>query len=535
MIFGASPTRLLSRFSIYIILLLMALPLRAQNFTNLYSFANGNDGSSPLTGLIRWGNTLYGTAALGGSLGNGTIFSIKIDGTEFKTLYTFTGTNDGWIPRAALIRSGNTLYGTTGGTADPGRLGTIFSIKTDGTDFKTLHVFSGASDEGGPYGALVLSGNTLYGASSGVGTMSGNGTIFSIKTDGSNFNTLHAFNGGSDGYDPFGPLILSENTLYGTAFNGGSLGVGSIFSIKTDGTGFTTLYSFQGGNDGAAPEGGLIKSGNTLYGTASGGGSFTNGTIFSIKTDGTWFTTLYSFTGGNDGLSPVAGLILSNNILYGTASGGGSFTNGTIFSIGTDGSGFTTRYSLTNGYAVGENVQPILMLSGGTVYGTVTYGGTNGYGSVFSLPVFDTITVNALPTDGGSVRGGGHVAPGATLTVSAKAKSGYEFVDWTLGTNLVSTTQNFTFIENGSGTLVANFAQPLTLRVIASPAIGGTLKGGGTFPAGSSPTIQATAKGHYSFVNWTEGTNVVTSAAIYGFTLNKNTTLKANFTKILAP
>ena len=107
---------------------------------------------------------------------------------------------------------------------------------------------------------------------------------------------------------------------------------GTVFAINTDGTGFTNLYSFTGGSDGANPFAGLILSSNTLYGTASDGGSSYNGTIFAINTDGTGFTTLWNFTGGSDGAGPWAGLILSSNTLYGTAQEGGSSGWGTVFS-----------------------------------------------------------------------------------------------------------------------------------------------------------------------------------------------------------
>jgi len=73
----------------------------------------------------------------------------------------------------------------------------------------------------------------------------------------------------------------------------------------------------------------LILSGNTLYGTTASGGSSGNGTVFAVNTDGSVFTNLYSFTGGNDGGAPRAGLILSGNTLYGTTTGGGSSGYGT--------------------------------------------------------------------------------------------------------------------------------------------------------------------------------------------------------------
>src|SRR5439155_15426133 len=157
---------------------------------------------------------------------------------------------------------------------------------------------------------------------------------------------LHNFSGGSDGGLPYAGLILSGNTLYGTAENGGSAHAGTVFALNTNGTGFTTLHSFIGstaGREGARPHAGLILSGDTLYGTANIGGSSGAGTVFAVNTDGTGFTTLYSFTArsinssgaytNNDGANPVAGLILSGKTLYGTALNGGSSGNGTVFSL----------------------------------------------------------------------------------------------------------------------------------------------------------------------------------------------------------
>src|SRR5215203_2357400 len=120
------------------------------------------------------------------------------------------------------------------------------------------------------------------------------------------FTTLHSFSatslpyGGtnSDGANPRGPLILSGNTLYGTAEVGGSgdgnggWGAGTVFALNADGTGFTNLHSFTGGSDGGDPRGGLVLSANTLYGTAVGGGSSGDGTVFALNADGMGFTNL---------------------------------------------------------------------------------------------------------------------------------------------------------------------------------------------------------------------------------------------------
>src|ERR1019366_10459933 len=107
--------------------LLLAGRVTAQTFTTLHSFTaisasppfTNSDGTYPHAGLILAGNTLYGTAEYGGSSGHGTVFAVNTDGTGFTNLHSFkawdlyTGTNsDGGYPQAALILSGNTLYGT---------------------------------------------------------------------------------------------------------------------------------------------------------------------------------------------------------------------------------------------------------------------------------------------------------------------------------------------------------------------------------------------------------------------------------------
>src|SRR5258706_355948 len=106
----------------------------------------------------------------------------------------------------------------------------------------------------------------------------GLGLIPAGRVTAHTFTTLHSFTNGIDGAYPYAGLILSDNSLYGTAANGGSAGKGTVFAVNTNGTGFTNLHSFTALNsntngDGANPEAGLILSGNMLYGTARSGGS----------------------------------------------------------------------------------------------------------------------------------------------------------------------------------------------------------------------------------------------------------------------
>ena len=267
--------------------------------------------------------------------------------------------------------------------------------------FTNLYSFTGGNDGANPSAGLIALGNTLYGTAQYGGT-NGNGAVFAINTDGTGFTALYGFtptdaNGNnSDGANPSAGLIALGNTLYGTAQYGGTSGNGTLFKVNTDGTGFTNLYSFTGGGDGANPSG-LTLSGNTLYGTARYGGANGNGTVFAINTNGTGFMSLYFFTAestnssgidtNGDGAYPDAGLIPSGNTLYGTAQRGGTNGNGAVFAINTNGTPFMTLHAFTpestnssglDTNSDGANPYAGLILSGNTLYGTAQYGGSSG-------------------------------------------------------------------------------------------------------------------------------------------------------------
>jgi uncharacterized repeat protein (TIGR03803 family) len=140
------------------------------------------DGAGPYYGsLIRdsKGN-LYGTTALGGTTGGGTIFKLAATGAE-TILYTFTGGADGGYPEAGVIRdSAGNLYGTgaLGGTSGHG---VVFKLDTAGT-LTVLHSFTGGADGGTPTGGLVRdSAGNLYGTTSASGGCGYCGVVFKIK------------------------------------------------------------------------------------------------------------------------------------------------------------------------------------------------------------------------------------------------------------------------------------------------------------------------------------------------------------------
>ena len=287
----------------------------------------GSNGSNPQGSLVLVGSTIYGTTYSGGSSGHGTIYKFNTNATGFAVLYNFTNGTDGGNPACGLTLSGSTLYGTTSEGGSSGD-GTIFSISTSGTGFKTLYAFTGGEDGANPYGGLVVSGNILYGTAEYAGSV-GNGTVFEITTNGTGFTVLSSFAGGV-GKNPTSTLVLSGNTLYGTTLNGPQ--DGNVFEVNTDGSGFAVLHSFSG-SDGNSPNGGLILLDNVLYGTTTSGGNAGYGTVYHVRTDGSGFSVDYNFTGGIDGAMPVFGLAFDGALLYGLAERGGANHTGTIYSL----------------------------------------------------------------------------------------------------------------------------------------------------------------------------------------------------------
>ena len=221
------------------------------DFTVLDSNTGTNtDGALPCGGLILSGSTLYGTASAGGAGGAGVVFSVNTSGGSFTMLYSFTAldpvaaTNtDGAFPSSGLVLSNGMLYGTTiaGGT---GGKGVIYSVGANGLGFGVLHNFSatdpltGTNSDGAlPCAPLVLSSNYLYGTAS-AGGASANGTVFSVSTNGAQFQTIHAFTAmdsstgtNMDGAFPVAGLLPLGSSLYGTTFSGGPGGAGTVFNV----------------------------------------------------------------------------------------------------------------------------------------------------------------------------------------------------------------------------------------------------------------------------------------------------------------
>jgi uncharacterized repeat protein (TIGR03803 family) len=324
------------------------------------------DGWFPWAGLIAdSAGDLYGTTYYGGNCeppGCGTVFELIPHNGKWteKVLYKFCSTSscpEGRFPRGRVIldTAGN-LYGTTnqGGAHGVGAVFELVSHNGKWTE-KELHIFNDDGKDGQlPYAGLIRdNAGNLYGTTGAGGTRmcASNtitcGTVFELTPGNGKWTekVLHRFND-KDGAGPEDSLIMdASGNLYGTTESGGanscSLGCGTVFEL-IPGSGKwmeKVLYSFSSsGSLGNTPVAGLIvDSGGNLYGTATSGGTYGDGTAFElIRKNGRWTETLlHAFNrNGEDGAIPWSGLILDKaGNLYGTTGGGGSSNAGTVYEI----------------------------------------------------------------------------------------------------------------------------------------------------------------------------------------------------------
>jgi uncharacterized repeat protein (TIGR03803 family) len=370
----------------------------------LRGFTGGaNDGRDPYDNVVLSGSTLYGTTELGGDNNSGILYRMNNNGTGFTMLHEFLGgATDGSLPTPAPILIGSTLYGVTqrGGSSN---LGTLYRINADGTGYQILRSFTGGAANGSqPFGTLATDGTVLYGTTL-FGGQFDSGVVFKMNLDGSNFSLLRTFrsNFGSDGWNPHGGLVLSGGTLYGTTNEGGANPNehGTVYKVNTDGTGFQTLHEFTGGNtDGSKAPFGVMLDGSTLYGVTQRGGPGNNGTIFRLNVDGTGYSILSDLPSGpsSEGRpsTPSGGLSIVGSTLVGVA-GGGTSGNGTIYQIGTDGSGLTTLLSFPEGIPP-HTPSGSLTIGGDTAYGVTRDGGASDFGAVYSIVIPEPASVLLL-------------------------------------------------------------------------------------------------------------------------------------------
>jgi uncharacterized repeat protein (TIGR03803 family) len=264
--------------------------------------------------------------------------------------------------------------------------GTAFSIKTNGTSFAIHKAFVniGASPEGDLVKAF--DGN-FYGMTSS--SEGGYGTLFKMTSAGV-VTILKRFDYSTTGGYPYGSLLLGKDSaLYGMTNQGG--GSGTIFRVTTSGA-FKVLKNLST-ITGGSPYGSLVQGTDGLfYGMTSDGGTNGYGTIFKITSTGS-FTLLKNLDAATTGANPHGSLVQgSDGAFYGMTNNGGTDEYGTIFKITTSGTLAVLKnldYYTTGGFPDGS----LLKASDGAFYGMTNTGGTNTYGTIFKITQGGTFSV----------------------------------------------------------------------------------------------------------------------------------------------
>jgi uncharacterized repeat protein (TIGR03803 family) len=342
--------------------------------------------------------------------------------SKFKTLYKFTGGQDGGAPTSGLIfdAAGN-LYGTTssGGIGNCiGGCGLVFELTPNsngGWTQSVLYTFcsrTNCADGAVPNAGLIFDqGGNLYGTTNFGGNGAyGWGTVFELERNPNGSwkeRVLHRFTGLDDGGGPHASLISDQvGNLYGTTYSGSKAGVAFQLLPNADGSWKeNVLYRFTGGGDGAKPAASLIfDQAGDLYGTTEYGGNLSScagagcGVVFELTPNagGNWKeSVLYQFTGslnGEDGAYPEADLIFDTaGNLYGTTTDGSG--SGVVFKLTrrSDGSWIETVLRRFNqGAGGGYPHAGLIFDQAGSLYGTTELGGNvndcdGGCGVVFKI------------------------------------------------------------------------------------------------------------------------------------------------------
>ena len=262
---------------------------------------------------------------------------------------------------------------------------------------EVLHSLAGRTDGAQPQAPLIQGADGHFYGTTSFGGSAALGTVFKI-TSGGTFTVLHQFVGGSDGAQPFAPLLqAADGNFYGTTRLGGAANKGTVFRM-TPGGDVTVLHAFgQTVNDGAYPSAGLIQArdGNFYGTTGSGGNGY--GTIFTM-TPGGALTVLYASFGRSTGAAPRGRLLeASDGNLYGTTTGmnGSPYCCGTAFRFTTSGTFVVIHAFELNGVAFPST--PLIEGSDGYLYGISGNGSYPWTSQIYRMSLNGDVTALPMP------------------------------------------------------------------------------------------------------------------------------------------
>lgn len=387
------------------------VPAQAATTTVIYSFGGDEDGEYADTDLVRDASgNLYGTTVQGGAHGSGTVWQLHPNGDGTWThsvLYSFTGGADGGEPyKGVTLDAAGNLYGTAvtgGGGVCEGGCGVAYKLTNNGGSWsqRVIHTFQGTDDGQGPGARLTVDGNGYVYGMAPTGGQYGAGTIYEMKPISERrwkFRVLHAFTGGDDGAGgSAGALVFHGSDLYGAATAGGHYGEGTIYRLSPGAYGgwhFKVLYQFLGEPDAGFPYGGLSFDGlGNIYGTTYYAGANDAGTVYELsppKRHGDWTERLlYSFSGGADGSGSIANVVFDTaGNIYGTTSEGGAAGMGVIFKL-APGAHHTWSESVAHNFAGPPDgafaYNGMVGDGAGNFFGSTVHGGSADEGAIYQF------------------------------------------------------------------------------------------------------------------------------------------------------
>jgi len=446
--------------------LMLASSAGAQ-FTPLYNFGTraGDPAHPSYPGFFAQGRdgNLYSTSYDGGTDNAGTVFKVTPAG-QVTVLYSFDGVTGAFPSGGLTLGTDGNFYGSTY-VNGPSNYGTVFKISSSGK-LTVLHAFDG-SDGSAPWGAPVEGTDGAYYGTTETGGSANCGTVYRV-TAGGTFKTLYNFDG-PHGCQPLAPLVLgTDGNFYGTTLvltGVNNPNLGAIFKITSAGA-ITLLYGFDGthGSEAYAP---LMQASNgNFYGTTVNGGMYGNGVIFEMTPAGS-FTDLHDFDPNTEGGEPFSALVEgTNGFLYGTTVDGGTFNDGTIYSISLSGGNPDTLYSFdgTSGTAPGA---PLAQHTNGTFYSDSAWGGSDDLGTFYSFsaglsPFVRLVTASAKVGKTVEILGQGFT--GTTAVSFNGTAATFHVASTTYLTALVpnGATSGFIKVTTPSGTLESNQAFRVT-------------------------------------------------------------------------
>lgn len=320
--------------------------------------------------------------------------------------------------------------------------------------------------------------------------------------------------------------IVSTNTSHTLAMDVNHSLVANFVPVYTI---TTTALPIAGGT---TTGGGTVNEGSsvTVIATANAGYTFTNWTEGGLVVSATASFTLDT-TSDRDLVANFTVVGISRSISVsaapvagGSVSGGGSFADGSNVTVtATANAGYSFTNWTQSGTVVSSSASyTFTAMADRTLIANFTLAGGGGGSFV--------IAAAASPLAGGSVTGTGSFANGSSVTVNAVNNAGYKFTKWTVGGLEVSTATSYTFTVTANRTLTAVFVPALSIGVFADPPEGGLVEADAPeYEIGDGADVQAQANPGYTFVNWTENGNVVSTDWKYDFTINTSRTLVANF------